>query len=108
MRRAYLIQEPCQIRLTNFPTKIMSKKERRFVVSWYDEFDWLEYSVKEDKAYCLFCYVCGDLMDQRGGRDAFATQGFNTWSKKSAFRAHVGHVDSFHNRAREKCDFLVR
>ena len=58
MRRAYLVQGPCQIMLTNFPIKIMSKRKRSFVGSWFDEFDWLKYSVKEDKA-CLFCYVCG-------------------------------------------------
>ncbi|KAL4559834.1 hypothetical protein LXL04_031980 [Taraxacum kok-saghyz] len=108
VRSAYLVQGPCQIRLTNFPIKIMSKRKRSFVGSWFDEFDCLEYSVKEDKAYCLFCYVCGDLMQHRGGRDAFGSQGFNTWSKEDTFRAHVGGVGSYHNKAREKCDLLMR
>lgn len=47
-------------------------------------------------------------MGQKGGRDAFVSQGFDTWNKKDAFRTHVGGVDSFHNKAREKCDFLLR
>ncbi|XP_052625820.1 uncharacterized protein LOC111909411 [Lactuca sativa] len=49
-----------------------------------------------------------DLMGQKGGRDAFVSQGFDTWNKKGAFQTHVGGVDSFHNKAREKCEFLMR
>ncbi|XP_052625766.1 uncharacterized protein LOC122197149 [Lactuca sativa] len=41
-------------------------------------------------------------MGQKGERDAFVSQGFDTWNKKDAFRTHVGGVDSFHNKAREK------
>ncbi|KAL7584485.1 uncharacterized protein LOC111885399 [Lactuca sativa] len=106
--REYLLQGPCQIRLHKFPKKKIGDRLRSFVPSWFDDFDWLEYSVKNKKAYCLYCYVCGDLMGQRGGIDAFVSQGFDTWNKKNAFRTHVGSVDSFHNKAREKCDFLLR
>ncbi|XP_023754206.2 uncharacterized protein LOC111902624 [Lactuca sativa] len=45
---------------------------------------------------------------QKGGRDAFVSQGFDTWNKKDEFRTHVGGVDSFHNKAREKCELLMR
>ncbi|XP_052622687.1 uncharacterized protein LOC111910010 [Lactuca sativa] len=68
----------------------------------------LQGPVKKNYAYCLYCYLCGDLMGQKGGRDAFVSQGFDTWNKKDAFRTHVGGVDSFHNKAREKCEFLMR
>ncbi|KAL7605095.1 hypothetical protein Lser_V15G15612 [Lactuca serriola] len=37
-------------------------------------------------------------MGQKGGREAFVSQGFDTWNKKDAFRTHVGGVDSFHNK----------
>ncbi|XP_023746575.1 uncharacterized protein LOC111894713 [Lactuca sativa] len=47
-------------------------------------------------------------MGQKGGRDAFVSQGFDTWNKKDAFRTHVGGVDSFHSKSREKCEFLMR
>ncbi|XP_052626760.1 uncharacterized protein LOC111894395 [Lactuca sativa] len=108
VRRAYLLQGPCQVRTHKFPKKKIGDRFRRFVPSWFDDFDWLEYSVKKDSAYCLYCYLCGDLMGQKGGRDAFVSQGFDTWNKKDAFRTHVGGVDSFHNKAREKCEFLMR
>ncbi|XP_052624997.1 uncharacterized protein LOC111916201 [Lactuca sativa] len=107
VRRAYLLQGPCQVRAHKFPKKI-GDRFRRFVPSWFDDFDWLEYSVKKDSAYCLYCYLCGDLMGQKGGRDAFVSQGFDTWNKKDAFWTHVGGIDSFHNKAKEKCEFLMR
>ncbi|XP_052621093.1 uncharacterized protein LOC128126936 [Lactuca sativa] len=44
----------------------------------------------------------------KGGRDAFVSQGFVTWNKKDAFQTHVGGVDSFHSKAREKCEFFMR
>ncbi|XP_023735877.1 uncharacterized protein LOC111883793 [Lactuca sativa] len=107
VRRTYFLQGPCQVRAHKFPKKI-GDRFRRFVLSWFDDFDWLESSVKKNSAYCLYFYLCGDLMGQKGGRDAFVSQGFDTWNKKDAFRTHVGGVDSFHNKAKEKCEFLMR
>ncbi|KAI3750696.1 hypothetical protein L2E82_21445 [Cichorium intybus] len=108
IRRSYLLQGPCQPRGHTFPIKIIGKKKRRFVDEWFDEFDWLEYSKKVDKAYCLFCYLFGDMVGQQGGRDAFVTEGFNSWSKKEALRIHVGNIESLHNKARQKCEFLMK
>ncbi|KAI3523499.1 hypothetical protein L1887_01674 [Cichorium endivia] len=108
IRRAYLLQGPCQPRGHTFPIKIIGTKKRRFVDEWFDEFDWLEYSKKVDKAYCLFCYLFGDMVGQQGGRDAFVTEGFNSWSKKEALRIHVGNIDSLHNKARQKCEFFMK
>ena len=51
VRRAYLLQGPCQIRLKKFPKKKIGDRVRRFVPSWLDDFDWLEYSVKKNRAY---------------------------------------------------------
>ncbi|XP_023730364.1 uncharacterized protein LOC111878079 [Lactuca sativa] len=64
--------------------------------------------VKKNKIYCLYCYMCGDLMNQKGGRYAFVSQVFDTWNKKDAFRTHVGGFDSFHNKEKERCEFLMR
>ncbi|KAE8725557.1 hypothetical protein F3Y22_tig00008468pilonHSYRG00005 [Hibiscus syriacus] len=89
IRRAYWIKGPCQPRGHTFPSKKIGPKLRRFIVEWFDEFDWLEYSIKEDKAYCLCCYLFGDIVGQQGGRDAFVMEGFSTWSKKKSLYAHV-------------------
>ena len=65
---------------------MIGAKARRFVVTWFDQFQWLEYSVKVDRAYCLPCYL---FRDQGGshGIDAFVTEGFNSWSKNGRLRS---------------------
>ncbi|XP_008239212.2 PREDICTED: uncharacterized protein LOC103337827 [Prunus mume] len=35
----------------------MSGINRRFIPQWFDEFDWLEYSISKDAAFCLYCYL---------------------------------------------------
>ncbi|KAJ9566886.1 hypothetical protein OSB04_002852 [Centaurea solstitialis] len=46
IRRKYLVRGPCQPRGHEFPTKLIGAKARRLVPSWFDEYQWLEYSVK--------------------------------------------------------------
>ncbi|XP_052622458.1 uncharacterized protein LOC111893588 [Lactuca sativa] len=108
IRRAYLLQGPCQPRGYIFPSKKIGSKERRFVVKWFDDFDWLEYSIKENKAFCLFCYVCGDMVGKQHERDAFVSQGFDSWNKRQSLRDHIGGIDSFHHKAKENCEFLLK
>ncbi|KAM2249064.1 hypothetical protein ACFXTI_003760 [Malus domestica] len=57
VRRLYLQKGPCQPRGHNFPITNMSGINRRFIPQWFDEFDWLEYSVSKDAAFCLYCYL---------------------------------------------------
>ncbi|XP_023760966.1 uncharacterized protein LOC111909384 [Lactuca sativa] len=47
-------------------------------------------------------------MGQKGGSDAFVSQGFDTWNKKMHFRLMWVVLIVFDNKAREKCDFLMR
>ncbi|KAI3502939.1 hypothetical protein L1887_31349 [Cichorium endivia] len=108
IRRAYWIRKACKPKGHKFPSTQMGKKQRRFVVDWFNEFDWLEYNIKEDKAYCLCCYLFRDYGGRQGGREAFVTEGFSNWSKKERLYIHVGDVGSFHNKAREKCELLVK
>ena len=106
IRRTYLVRGPCQPRGHEFPTKLIGAKPRRFVANWFDEYQWLEYSVKVDRAYCLSCYL---FREQSGkhGTDAFVTDGFNSWSKKERLKLHEGEVNSFHHRALKKCEDLI-
>ncbi|KAI5338278.1 hypothetical protein L3X38_017549 [Prunus dulcis] len=74
---------------------------RRFIAHWFDDHDWLEYSIAKDVAFCLHCYLFKSNFDQVG-RDAFTGVGFNNWKKaKERFNLHVGPVGSVHNQARE-------
>ena len=58
IRRAYLINRPFQPKNHNFKVRDIGCKPRRFVASWFDDYKyWLEYSVKEEAAFCLCCYL---------------------------------------------------
>ena len=52
-KRAYLTMGPCQPAGHNFPEKFQSGQMRAFIETWYKRFDWLEYSVEKDAAFCL-------------------------------------------------------
>ncbi|KAJ9565413.1 hypothetical protein OSB04_001379 [Centaurea solstitialis] len=106
IRRKYLVRGPCQPRSHEFPTKMIGAKPRRFVVSWFDEYQWLEYSVKVDRAYCLPCYLFREQKEKKG-TDAFVTDGFNSWSKKDRLKLHEGEVNSIHHMSLKKCEDLV-
>ena len=100
---------PCQPRGHEFPKTLFQGKLRRFNPSWFDLYgDWLEYSVKKDKAFCLFCYLFRDYTENKCGSDAFVTKGFDDWNKTERLRDHVGAVNSFHNSALKRADYLMK
>ncbi|KAJ9558142.1 hypothetical protein OSB04_012756 [Centaurea solstitialis] len=105
IRQKYLIRGPFQPRGHDFPRT----KGRHFCPSWFDQYgNWLEYSVKVNKAFCLACYLFRDSFAKQGASDAFVTEGFNSWNKTDRFGRHVGDVSSFHNRALKNCEGLMR
>ncbi|XP_071699312.1 uncharacterized protein [Rutidosis leptorrhynchoides] len=67
-----------------------------------------EYSVKADKAYCLWCYLFRDQVGKQRESHAFVTDGFCNWNKKERFVVHGGDINSFHNRAHKKCEALMK
>ncbi|KAL9672479.1 hypothetical protein QQ045_028730 [Rhodiola kirilowii] len=104
IRRKYLLRGPCQPRGHSFPQKLVVGLLRRFNVEWFDQYgNWLEYSIKEDKAFCLYCYLFKD-----SGKDAFVTEGFSSWNKSERLASHVENVNSFHNRSIKRGDDLMR
>ncbi|GKE76715.1 zinc finger MYM-type protein 1-like protein, partial [Tanacetum coccineum] len=48
-----------------------------------------------------------DSIGKQGGNDAFVTDGFNSWSKKYGLNNHVGEVNSYHNKALQKCEIML-
>ncbi|XP_071713304.1 uncharacterized protein [Rutidosis leptorrhynchoides] len=104
IRRQYWIRGPFQPKGYDFP----STNGRRFVKAWFEKYNWIEYSIKADKAYCLCCYLFRDHIGHQGGSEAFVTEGFNSWKKSERLKEHVGGVSSFHNAALEKCESLTR
>ncbi|CAN6715960.1 unnamed protein product [Malus baccata var. baccata] len=85
----------------------MSRINRRFIPQWFDEFDWLEYSVSKDAAFCLYCYLFKTNFEQVGS-EAFTGDGFKNWKKgRERFKMHIGPVGSVHNKAREAATNLM-
>lgn len=58
MRRYYIQKGPCQVVDFTFP--ILEKHSVIFNRKWFNKppySQWLEYSIKNDAAYCLCCYM---------------------------------------------------
>ncbi|KAI3690317.1 hypothetical protein L2E82_48297 [Cichorium intybus] len=109
IRRRYWLKGPNQPSGHILPQTTIGNKQRCFISAWFSQYgNWLEYSVKTDKAFCLCCYLFRDHIEQQAGNDAFVTEGFNSWNKTERLLSHVGAVNSFHNRALKKCEDLVK
>lgn len=97
VRREYLTRGPCQPIAHNYPQKVFSNVKRSFRPAWFKNFEWLEYSISKDAAFCFCCYLFGNS----NRVDAFTKNGFSN-SKKAIerFQEHVGASNSAHNDAR--------
>ncbi|KAL6509305.1 hypothetical protein OROGR_022615 [Orobanche gracilis] len=101
VRRAYILKRPCQPKTHDFPQKDCGGL-RRFSVSWFEKWDWLEYSIEKDAAFCFVCYLFKNEVGINVVADAFVNEGFKSWNKPDRFLRHVGGVKSAHNLAYEK------
>jgi hypothetical protein len=64
IRTRYLIRGPHRPQLGfSYPRIIIGKRAHRFNLDWFREYDWLEYSEKVDKAFCLYCYLFRDCIE---------------------------------------------
>nr|KAJ0217053.1 hypothetical protein LSAT_V11C300152970 [Lactuca sativa] len=89
IRRAYLQKGPFQPLNHKFPPFDFGGKPRRFIQSWFDDNKyWLEYSIKEDVAFCLCCYLFKSSIPNQGGSDNFVKSGFKAWNRKSGIDNH--------------------
>ncbi|KAC9910475.1 hypothetical protein E3N88_45093 [Mikania micrantha] len=106
IRRAYLLKGPCQPTMSVYPQTLYTNKFRKFNPEWYTQQhgNWLEYSVKADKVYCLYCY----LFRESGQNDAFGYEGVRCWNKVKRFDVHVGDCNSFHNKSLKKGSDLLK
>ncbi|XP_076905365.1 uncharacterized protein LOC143561109 [Bidens hawaiensis] len=108
IRRNYWINGLCQPHGHKFPKRKMGSKEQHFSLTWFDKYgNWLEYSVKADKVFCLCCYLFADHVGNQGGRNIFSKEGFNSWNKPERLSSHEGGVGSAHNKALKRCEDLL-
>ncbi|GJZ89934.1 zinc finger MYM-type protein 1-like protein, partial [Tanacetum coccineum] len=47
-------------------------------------------------------------VEKQSGNDAYVINGFDSWNKKDRLYQQVGDVDSYHNRALQKCENLLK
>ncbi|CAF4495809.1 unnamed protein product [Rotaria sp. Silwood2] len=95
---------PCQPILINYPT---NEDNRSFQDQWYQDRPWLEYSIKNDSAYCYYCRHFGSgssALTKRKQHDAFVSGGFRNWKrsleKERGFDKHItsqGHIVASNN-----------
>ncbi|XP_058776617.1 uncharacterized protein LOC131650936 [Vicia villosa] len=105
VRRAYLVNGPCKIKLTEYESTNIGGRERSFQYSWHEEYDWLEYSVEKDVVFCLPCYVCYNGTSN----SAFVVTGFKGWNLKHKLDKHVGEKpNSHHKKCVKACEDLMK
>lgn len=50
---------PNQVKLAQYPMSYFKFQMRALNSKWYDSFDWLEYSIDKDAAFCYSCRLFG-------------------------------------------------
>ncbi|KAH0737544.1 hypothetical protein KY290_036249 [Solanum tuberosum] len=101
IRRYYILKKLCQPKDHKFPKTKFRKEMRQFFPDWFNDRKWLEYSITKNVAFCLCCYLFKNECGSRGDVvDAALTKtGFRAWNKATErFRAHVGDINSIHNK----------
>ena len=84
VRREYLLRGPCQPIGHMYPQRTIANHQRSFQDVWFKQFEWLEYSVSKDAAFCFWCYLFKS--PHKGGKfgeDVFTKTGFNNWKKRN-------------------------
>ena len=72
-----LVNGPCQPKLKCYPK---GQQNLCFEACWYSSFPWLEYSTKEDKAFCFACRNSESTSSSKSD-STFTKIFFNSWSK---------------------------
>ena len=67
-----------------------SDKVKKFQVSWYKRYWWLEFSLIDKSAYCFPCFLFSRTHAQRGSNGTFISSGFRNW--KHALEKGKGFV----------------
>ncbi|CAN1136663.1 Zinc finger MYM-type protein 1 [Linum perenne] len=100
IRRAYLIKGAFQPKLHSFKWRQIGESRRRFNPAWFELYDWLEYSISKEAAYCLPCYLFRNHDNgKKGGGDTFIGEGFFGWNKaEERFRRHIGKTEEYRVR----------
>ena len=83
-------ESPVQPMNHSFPLTMIGNKTHSFNAKWYQQYEWMEYSIAKD---ALFCYPCRFFSHASNkAEDRFVTLGFRDWKhaggKGGAFAKH--------------------
>ena len=68
---------PRKVKLKSYPQDSFGTQKRAFHHSWFEEHNWLEYSVNQNTAFCFQCRVFGKNIKH----DSFVSSGCKNWKK---------------------------
>lgn len=103
VKRAYLLKGPTQPKGYSFP----HSNFRAFRAQWFDDYDWLEYSVSKDAAYWFYCFLFRKEADhEKFGHEVFSEIGYDNWKHATTrgFPDYCRVVNCCHNKARRCAD----
>jgi hypothetical protein len=66
VRRDYILKGPFKLYAHDFKKRKSGTRDRSFNVTWFHKYHWLEYSIKNDVAFCFVCFLF-----KRGGKSPF-------------------------------------
>ncbi|PWZ31709.1 hypothetical protein Zm00014a_021970 [Zea mays] len=100
IRRAYILRGPFQPYAHEFPNRKIGDRDHHFNFVWFQNFPWIEYSVKKDAAFCFMCYLFKSKANKGKGTSAFTSDGWNNLNK--GFEALLKHVGSMSHKTTEE------
>ena len=70
-----MVNGPCQPLSHEFPRTMIGTTLRSFQIDWFNKWEWLEYSVSKDAAFCFWCYLFRCSTGKRSGDEVFVKTG---------------------------------
>lgn len=86
--------------LQSYPITDKDGCKRSFRAVWFEQYNWLEYSVTENRAFCFACRHFGVV--GHNSEIAYTTTGFQNWKK-----AHAKTGFPQHNRCDSHVEAMV-
>ncbi|KAG2628560.1 hypothetical protein PVAP13_3KG382227 [Panicum virgatum] len=71
VRRAYIIKGPFKPFSHQFKKRKIGTRDRSFNPIWLHHYHWLEYSIKNDAAFCFVCYLFKNKKGKGKGTETF-------------------------------------
>lgn len=87
----------------DYPLVSFGTQNRRFQSSWFLRFQWLEFSIEKESAFCFACYL---FVNNSTQHDTFITKGFKNWKRVNCnpcpLSKDEGDDNSRHNTTMQK------